>query len=85
MRDLLKEYAEELGISLSLESLIEAHRVLRERALRTNEAMRREMDQAREHARQQAEEEAKKYGWFSAERLRAMTLGELTELLEYTK
>lgn len=78
----LADYAKELGVSsLRLDMLIDTHRSMRAAAQRSNAEKRAEMQAAREQATQQAITEVKEMGWFSLERLRTMTMGELAELL----
>lgn len=79
---ILKEYAEELGVeSLSMDMLVGSHRTLRAAMQRSEAERRAEMQAAREHATAAATAEVKEQGWFSIERLREMTLGELTEVM----
>jgi uncharacterized sporulation protein YeaH/YhbH (DUF444 family) len=78
----LKAYATEMGVQLlTLDVLIDSHRSLRASAQRSAAERRAEMQAAREHATKQATDEVKELGWFSVERLRSMSVGELAELL----
>lgn len=78
----LKKYADELGVmSLTLESLIASHRSLRTMAMQTNEERRAEMQRARDIATQQANERVMHGEYISVEKLRTMTIKEITELI----
>jgi hypothetical protein len=78
----LAAYAEEMDVScLTQDMLIDSHRNLRAMSQRWEVERRAEMQKAREFATEQAADEVKEMGWFSLERLREMTLGELSELL----
>ncbi|MBC8737005.1 hypothetical protein F6X40_09310 [Paraburkholderia sp. UCT31] len=82
MTDLLKDYARRIGIdSLSLTDLIESHCSLREERKKFQAEWQTELQNGREYGRAQAEREVRELGWFSAERLRSMTLSELAELI----
>lgn len=73
-------YAKEMGIStgMSLTQLIDSHRNLRDQAAKSNKEVLAEMEKARQHATDMTVKELKEQGWFSVERLRAMTLAELS-------
>lgn len=78
----LQAYAEEMGVrQLSLEALINGHRTLRQNALKSNAELSAELTQRREFVSAQAVKEVKELGWFSVDRLKGMTLGELAELI----
>lgn len=81
----LQAYAAEMGVAagkpFSLDQLIDSHRTLREFRQLSEAERRAQIAAAREFAANQATEEVKSLGWFSIERLRGMTLGELSDLL----
>lgn len=78
----LAAYGKEMGVeSLRLDMLIDSHRSLRAMSQRSQAERLAELQAARERATQEAIAEVKEMGWFSAERLRTMTLGDLAELL----
>lgn len=78
----LAAYAKEMDVTcLTQDMLIDSHRTLRAMSQRSESERRAEMQKARQFATEQATDEVKKMGWFSLERLRTMTLGELSELL----
>jgi len=81
---LLQDYSKEMGINgtLSLAQLIDAHRTLHAFRKQTEAEWRAELVVRRERVTAQAIAEVKEQGWFSAERLRGMTLGELAELIQ---
>jgi hypothetical protein len=79
----LLEYAQEIGIEkLSLDDLIESHRMLR--ALNLDDATARV--KAFNNAREEAYEDAYAYAihnlYFTAKQLKSMTIGELVEKLK---
>ena len=81
--DLLKNYASEMKISnLSLEKLIDSHRQLRSQATKSGIERSHDLEQARAHVTRLAMEDVKERGWFSLDRLRSMTLGELASIIQ---
>lgn len=84
---LLEAYAEEMDLygSLTLKSLIDSHRNLRQMALRDNEARREEMQRGFNAGFnagfKQGEELATEHNYLSREALRCMTLAELSSIL----
>jgi hypothetical protein len=65
-----------------LKSLIKSHKFLREEALKTNEQMRKEMDEWRKAETARIEKVLEEAEWFSRGKLRSMTVGELADVLE---
>lgn len=66
---------------ITLDELIESHRTLRNMHKKFNEERNAAMQEAREWASADFKKNAETYDWFSRERLKAMTIGELVELL----
>lgn len=79
----IDDYANEMGIKsgMSLKQLIDSHRNLRAQAIKSNKEVQAEMQKARQHATDMTVKELKEQGWFSVERLREMTLAELSEFI----
>lgn len=78
----LNSYASEMMVELlTLDMLIDSHRMQRAIVQRSEAEKRVEMQKAREFATAQATAEVKEMGWLSLERLRTMPMGELAELL----
>lgn len=83
--DELKAYAEELGqcgVGLTLSGLISSHRTLRVYSKAYHTTLAQDRREASDKAYKDAREWADKNLYFSVERLREMTLMELTEYLE---
>lgn len=82
MNNTLLEYAKEINVErLTLEDLIKSHRRLRDMNKENHEVWRQELILAVDRAEKNAKSTALEYGWFSRERLKTMTLGELANLL----
>lgn len=78
----IRQYAVEIDVpSLTLESLISSHRRLREANAVAEEDRRAALAEAAQRGTDLAKQEALKNGWFSRERLKSMTLAELSQLL----
>jgi hypothetical protein len=80
---LLETYAKEMGLygELTLESLIESHRRLRNQALREADERRAEMQRGFDAGFRSGEEIATTHRYISREALRGMTLAQLSEIL----
>lgn len=79
----LAEYSKEIGISgITLDELINSHKDLRARNSRSHKELAEEIKQAREHAAAQTAKDLTERGWLSIERLKEMTLGEISEMIE---
>lgn len=83
MQKEIDAYAKEMGINtgMSLTELIDSHRNFRARAVKSNKEMLAEIQKARQHATDMTVKELREQGWFSVERLREMTLAELSEFI----
>ena len=79
----LETYSKELGITapMTLESLIESHRHLRSLNLEYNNKWQKGHQEGFDQGFSKGISDAVERGCLSVERLRAMTLAELTELL----
>ena len=82
-KKLLADYSKSIGMvgSMTVAQLIDSHKRLREMAIETNEARRDTLQKAWDYGAKMAQEQAISYGWFSRERLRAMSIGELADVL----
>ncbi|MBP4081358.1 hypothetical protein [Aeromonas sp. MrichA-1] len=79
----LAEYANEIGISnISLDELIASHRELRARNKRSHEEVVEEINKARKCAAEQTARDLTERGFVSVERLKQMTFGEISEMIE---
>ncbi|PTH79094.1 hypothetical protein [Aeromonas veronii] len=79
----LAEYAKEIGINgISLEELIRSHRELRARNGRSHEEIAEEMNKARKCAAEQTARDLTERGFVSIDRLKQMTFGEISEMIE---
>ena len=83
VKEQLAAYSAELKLinPLTIEDLINSHRHLRSLNLERVEQWRTAMREAADKGVQAAQEAALDRGWFSRERLRSMSLGELADLL----
>lgn len=83
MKDQLKNYSEEIGLRspFTLETLIESHKRLRAMAVEKNAKELSDFHALREAAAQKMAKEATDNGWFSKERLKSMTLSEISEII----
>lgn len=79
----LEQYSRELGLSgvFSLASLIDSHRTIRQDRLDIYHERMRVQQEAVERAKAIATEEVMHGEYFSAEKLRTMTLGEISDML----
>lgn len=79
----LAEYSKDIGISgITLDELISSHKDLRARNSRSHKELIEEIKQAREHAAAQTAKDLTERGWLSVERLKQMTFGEISEMIE---
>lgn len=79
----LAEYSQEIGLreTMTLRNLIDSHRTLRNISLKDVKEKMNEVEAARKRAYADAKECATTYDWFSKERLKGLTIGELVQLL----
>lgn len=86
LRTPLAVYGAELRLgNLSLADLIASHRRLRVNLIEDRVARQAAIAQAADEGRSVAEQMALRHGWFSRERLKTMSLGELANLLAETQ
>jgi len=80
---LLQEYSREIGVynALTWEKLIDSHRHIRAKAREYHDDYRAQMNKGFEAGKQYYAEVALKEDWFTRERLKSMTIGELANLL----
>jgi hypothetical protein len=82
VKDKLADVASKIGIEyISLDQLISAYLTIWEDRKREETVRRAELDAMRERVAKQTADEVKTMGWFSVERLRGMSLLELSDLL----
>jgi len=83
MQKKLAGYAKEMGMgNITLDELISSHKDLRARNSRSHKELIEEIKQAREHAAAQTAKDLTERGWLSIERLKEMTLCEISEMIE---
>lgn len=83
MRAALEEYSLEMDLinRLTLKDLIASHKRLREAASRDADAIRVEVEKARVNGHEEGKRYALEHDYISRERLKQVTLRELSELL----
>jgi hypothetical protein len=81
--DLMQAYGNELGLMspLTVSRLIEAHRLLRQRVLKTNDEWRSEVNAAAMRAAGLARQSVLTCEYVAIDKLRTMTLGQISELV----
>jgi uncharacterized protein YlaI len=78
----LKTYAREIGVeSMTLVSLIDSHRHLRNQALKSNDELRHEINECRERVAASTRASIQHGEYISVEKLRTMNLGEIAKLI----
>ena len=78
----LEAYEAELGVNMTLASLIAQHRYLRSLNLGLEDTVMKVTQQAQERGEKQAYDEAVKYGWLSHERAKTMSLLDFAEWVQ---
>lgn len=81
MNNLLEQYSTEIGVEMTIESLISSHKRLREINSIRHKQWLSEIEKARELGIIQAERIVKEQNWISVQKLKSMSVSELIAFL----